>query len=191
MRGRISLALCAIGIASFASSAAIAAITVLGGGLGKTCYDSAEYGGDPRAGIKSCTDALDQTALSLRDRAATLINRGILHSRIDETQLAIEDYDQGLSVDPTLAEGYIDRGAAMIVMHRYTAALEDIDKGISLNANRLQIAYYDRGIVDEALGNVKAAYEDYKKAAEIAPDFALANAQLARFKVVHHHDDGT
>ena len=62
-----------------------------------------------------------------------------------------------------------------------------------MGANRPQIAYADRGLAHEALGNVRAAYEDYKKAAEIEPDFALtASSQLARFKVVrNHHDDGT
>ena len=79
----------------------------------------------------------------------------------------------------------------MIVLRRYDDALADIDKGISLGSNRLEIAYYDRAIVQEALGNIRAAYQDYKKATEIKPDFTLALEQLARFRVVHKTPEGT
>jgi len=172
-----------LGLSLFASSAN-AAISVLGTGLAQDCYQAAEFGGNPRDGVAVCTNALDETALTLRDRAATMVNRGILRSRDGDFKGALDDYNQGLSVDATLGEGYVDRGAAEIVRHDYEAALADINKGISLNANRLEIAYYDRAIVDEALGNVRDAYFDYKKATELSPDFALANEQLTRFKVV-------
>jgi tetratricopeptide (TPR) repeat protein len=94
-------------------------------------------------------------------------------------------------MEPSLGEAYVDRGAALIVLARYDEAVQDIDKGIAMGSNRLQIAYYDRGLAQEALGNVRAAYEDYKKATEIEPDFTLASSQLTRFKVVRHHSDGT
>jgi tetratricopeptide (TPR) repeat protein len=173
------------------SQGAQAAVTVLGNGLSRTCYETAEFGGSPEDGIKACTDALDQMALPMRDRAATLVNRGILYSRFDEPKMAIADYDKGIEMEPGLGEAYVDRGAALIVLSRYDEAVQDIDKGIAMGANRLQIAYYDRGLAQEALGNVRAAYEDYKKATEIEPTFTLASSQLARFKVVHHHADGT
>lgn len=188
---RTLLALGVAGAASFWTQGAGAAVTVLGNGLAETCYEAAEFGGNPKDGIAACGEALDQAALTTRDRAATLINRGIIYSRIDETQLAIADYSAGLALDPSMGEGYVDRGAAMIVLKRYDDALEDINKGIALNSKRLQIAYYDRAIIQEALGNVRAAYEDYKKAAEIEPDFALANAQLARFKVIRSSASGS
>ncbi|HEX3944381.1 MAG TPA: hypothetical protein VHW69_09870, partial [Rhizomicrobium sp.] len=60
----------------------------------------------------------------------------------------------------------------------------DINRGIEMGSNKPHIAYYDRAIADEALGNVRAAYQDYRKAVEIEPNFALASEQLSRFKVV-------
>jgi tetratricopeptide (TPR) repeat protein len=174
--------------ACLAATAASAAVTVLGNGAAHSCYEFAELGGNPTDGISTCTFALDQTALSVKDRAATLVNRGILRSRKDESEDALADYDRGISLNPALGEAYVDRGAVFIVLKRYDDALSDLDKGISLGANRLQIAYYDRAIVDEALGNIRAAYEDYKKAAEIQPDFTLATEQLSRFRVVRKPD---
>jgi tetratricopeptide (TPR) repeat protein len=170
---------------------ASAAVTVLGNGIAHGCFEYAEFGGNSQDGITTCSIALEQAALPRKDRAATFINRGILKARIEDTTGALADYDDGLAIDGNLGEGYVDRGATMIVLKRYDEALDDLDKGISLAANRVQIAYYDRAIVDEALGNIRAAYEDYKKAAEIQPDFTLATDQLARFKIVRKHTDGT
>lgn len=173
-------------LALAAAPSAQAAVTVLGNGVAHSCYEFAEYAGNPTDGINTCTFALEQTTLSVRDRAATYVNRGILRARKDDADGALADYDRGLAMDASLAEGYVDRGAVMIVLRRYDDAVAEIDKGISLGANRPQIAYYDRGIADEALGNIRAAYEDYKKAAQIQPDFKLALDQLSRFRVVRH-----
>lgn len=174
------------GLAIAGAGSSDAAVTVLGNGVAHSCYEFAEYGGNTIDGINTCSFALDQETLSVRDRAATFVNRGILRSRKDDAEGALADYDRGLAMDAGLAEGYVDRGAAMIALRRYDDAVAEISKGISLGANRMQIAYYDRGIADEALGNIRAAYEDYKKAVEIQPDFQLARDELSRFRVVRH-----
>ena len=176
---------------ALASHGAMAAVTVLGSTTASSCYRAAEFGGNAKDGIALCTEALEQETLTVKDRAATFVNRGILLSRNDEPDAALADYDKGLSLDATLGEGYVDRGAVLIVLKRYDDALNSINRGIALGASRLQIAYYDRALVEEAMGNVRAAYEDYKMATQIEPGFALASAQLGRFKVIRHHTDGT
>ena len=153
--------------------------------------EAAEFGGSPKDGIETCSYAIDKEPLSIRDRAATFINRGILRSRATDPNGALGDYNAGLALDASLAEGYIDRGATYIVLQKYDVALQDINKGIDMGARKPQIAYYDRAIVNEALGNIRGAYEDYKKAVELEPDFALASEQLTRFKVVRKRSDGT
>jgi tetratricopeptide (TPR) repeat protein len=168
-----------------------AAITVLGDSLAHNCFEAAEFGGSPNEGISTCNDALNGSALSTKDRAATLINRGILKSRNDDADGALNDYNRGLTIDGDLGEGYVDRGATFIVLRRYDDALTDINKGIALGAASPEIAYYDRAIVDEALGDLRGAYRDYKKAVDLQPDFPLATEQLARFKVVRKSSGGT
>jgi tetratricopeptide (TPR) repeat protein len=168
-----------------------AAVSVLGNTVASGCYQAAEFGINPKDGIETCSYAIQNEALSIRDRAATYINRGILRSRATDPTGALADYNAGLALDGTLAEGYVDRGATYIVLQKYDTALQDINKGIDLGAHKPQIAYYDRAIVNEALGNIRGAYEDYKKAVEIAPDFGLATEQLTRFKVIRRHSDGT
>jgi tetratricopeptide (TPR) repeat protein len=177
--------------AAVGAQCAQAAVTVLGNGAAHSCFRFAEFGGNPADGMSDCNFALQQAVLTVRDRAATFVNRGILRARGNDDDGALADYDAGIALNDSLGEAYVDRGAVLIVMRRYDDALADLDKGISLGANRLQIAYYDRAIVDEALGKIRAAYEDYKRAVDIQPDFALATAQLARFRVVRHQPDGT
>jgi len=161
-----------------------AAVSVLNGTLASSCYQAAEYGGSSLEGVRLCSLALQETALSSRDRAATYINLGIVKARSDDPEGALDSYNRGLAIDPSLGEGYVDRGSVQIMLKNYQAAIADITKGLALNANKPEIAYYDRAIANEAVGNIRDAYIDYKKAVEIRPDFALANDQLSRFKVV-------
>jgi tetratricopeptide (TPR) repeat protein len=191
MMTRFLATVAAATLSTLAAGQSLAAVTVLGNGIARSCYESAEFGGNAFEGIQTCSEAIENSTLTPKDLAATYINRGILRSRTENTSGALADYDKGLSLDSFLGEGYVDRGAVMIVLRRYDDALADIDKGIAMGSNRLQIAYYDRAIVEEALGNIRAAYQDYKKATEIQPDFALAIEQLARFRVVHKSSDGT
>lgn len=190
-RGSIAIGIVALGSTLLSASTVNAAISVLGNGLATNCYQAAEFGANPREGVAVCSEALEDSALTSSDKAATLVNRGILEARADDPQAAMDDYDLGLKIDPGLGEGYVDRGATEIVLKDFDRALADINRGISLKANRLEIAYYDRAIVDEASGDVKAAYEDYKMAVQLAPDFALASEQLSRFKVVRKGSTGT
>src|ERR1700743_3449685 len=166
------------------TSAAEAAVTVLGPGPAQECYKIAESGGDLREGIERCSFALT-TALSITDRAATFVNRGVIHLGQHENEQALADINSGLSLDPDLSDAYVDRGAAAMAIGHYEDALADLNKGISLGPHRPQIAYYDRAIVNEHNGDIRAAYDDYKRALEIEPGFALAARELKRFRVVH------
>ena len=182
----------AAGLGSFAMLSALpaaAAVTVLGAGLAQACYQAAEYNGNPKEGIAACSASLDQETLTADDRAATYVNRGILHARRKEPRKAISDYDTGLRISPKLAEGYVDRGASYIMLRRYKQALNDIDEGLRLGTKRPHIAYYDRAIAHEGIGDIRAAYQDYRHAVELAPDFKLAVEQLKRFRVIRKPAD--
>jgi Flp pilus assembly protein TadD len=66
----------------------------------------------------------------------------------------------------------------------FEEALAAFNLGVrSEDMNARVTAYYDRGLTYEQLGNVTAAYYDYKTALELQPDFALAAKQLTRFQV--------
>jgi tetratricopeptide (TPR) repeat protein len=172
-----------LAVASLPDSAN-AAITVIGPGPAQLCYDGAENGGDPFDYISYCNQALN-TSLSTHDRAATFINRGVLRLDLREPGAALEDFNAGLAIDGSMGEGYVDRGASLIEMKKFDQAIESISKGLALSPKRPELAYYDRAVADEGVGDINAAYRDYQQALLAAPDFTLASDELKRFKVVH------
>lgn len=174
----------AFGLLLCTAVGATAAVTVLGPGPAQQCFHIAEYGGDPHEGIARCSFALG-TALSKMDRAATFVNRGVIRLSIHQNDLAYADINSGISIAPDLGDAYVDRGASQIALGKYDDALADLNKGIELGPHRPQVAYYDRAIIFEQRGDIRAAYDDYKKALDIAPDFAPAADELKRFRVVH------
>jgi tetratricopeptide (TPR) repeat protein len=161
-----------------------AAVVVYGRGPSLGCYEAAEYGTDAKTGIELCDAAISQPDITPRDIAATMINRSILRTHSGDYEGAVVDCTHGLSIDSDLAEGYVDRGVAEIMLKNWPSALADINRGIDMNTDKLEFAYYDRGIVEESTGNIRAAYEDYKKAVQLRPDFDLAAHALLHFKVV-------
>jgi tetratricopeptide (TPR) repeat protein len=167
-----------------AAAPAGAAVQVVGNGVAHNCYVVAEHGLEPRKGIALCTDALLHTTLSQVDRTATLINRAILRSRATDMLGAMADYDTALEIGANDGEVYLNRSATLIALKRYADALHDADAAVTHGVNRMEIAYYNRGLANESLGNIKAAYDDFQAALKTEPDFAAAKDELARFRVV-------
>jgi tetratricopeptide (TPR) repeat protein len=133
--------------------------------------------------VAACNAALNSD-LSQTAIAGTLVNRGLLKAAAHDDAAAIADFDAGLSHDANLSAGYMSRGAALLRAGRFDAARADFDHAIALSATDLHVAYFNRGEAEEAAGDTLAAYRDYRRAQELAPDFKPASLELARFQVV-------
>jgi tetratricopeptide (TPR) repeat protein len=165
------------------TTGAQAAVSVLGGGPAEMCFQGADTGGDPADYLMYCNQALAGT-LTDTDRAATYINRGVLKLATNSTDSAASDFLAGLKINDKLGEGYVDLAATEITHKKFADAIADINKGLALGTKQPYVAYYDRAMADEALGNLQGAYDDYRQALRIEPDFTLASNELKRFKVV-------
>lgn len=170
--------------AGLALSQANATAVVVGNGLAHSCYVIAQYNGDPREGMEVCTRALEQMPMSKMDRASTLVNRGVLRVKLGQPYDALADYERAIAIEPTLAQAYVDRSAALISLKRYDEAVKSADEGLSRKPTQPEIAYYNRAVAEEALGNVKGAYQDFKQAVALVPEFTAASEQLKQFRVV-------
>ena len=165
------------------AGAASAAVTVLGNGIAKACYDAAKYEMNPSQGVKTCNTALESEPLSARDRAATLTNRGILRLRLNDPGHALADFDKSISVVPDLGQTYINRSAALVQLKRHNEAVEAATKALSLTNEDAHAAYFNRAMAYEKLGNLEAAYYDLKASLAAKPDFVAAQNELARYSV--------
>ncbi|MDO9489892.1 MAG: hypothetical protein Q7J32_16075 [Sphingomonadaceae bacterium] len=174
-----------VGATLVPTSGAPAAVTVIGSGLARICYEAAESGRATADGFESCDRALSEQALNVRDRAATFVNRGILNMRERRISDAIADYERAIRLKSDLAEAYVNKGIALVhAGGRDSEAVNLISRGLDLNPVRPEIAYYTRGVANEALGRTRAAYDDYRQAAALKPEWAEPKNQLKRFSVV-------
>ena len=176
----LAAALCAGSL--LLASQANAVIIVIGGGVATQCYATAEFG-DPATAYDLCSKALADPYLSVRDKAATFVNRSVVRLRARDYRGAVADTEQSISRFSNFGEAYVNRGAALLNLDQPQDAMTNFDKAISLGLDKVHLAYYNRGLAKEFLKDARGAYLDYKKALELQPDFTLAADQLKRFTV--------
>jgi tetratricopeptide (TPR) repeat protein len=162
------------------------AVTVFGGGYARDCYEAVKKQRvTPFEALEICDTALSQERLSNSNRAATLTNRGILHMRQQRHERALQDYQAAIKLSPGMPEAKINLGAMFYYVGRYADAVTALNDGVRVEDSEARAAaYYNRAIAYEQLGNVEAAYSDYRSALAIQPDFDSAARQLERFRVV-------
>jgi tetratricopeptide (TPR) repeat protein len=158
-------------------------VTVFAGTLARDCARAALQGHDDADSFKLCDLALTTEVLSRHDRAVTYMNRGCLFLSRNDLRNARRDFDAAIAIEDTLAEAYINRGAADIADRRYAEGLAETERGLDLGPREPEKAYYNRAIAHEHLGNVRQAYLDYQKAAELRPGWDLPAKELGRFSV--------
>lgn len=164
--------------------AALAQVTILGGGIAKECFEAAKYEKlSPQEGEAICTRAIESEAMTPGNRAATYTNRGVLRMRATKYDKALSDYETAKKLKPEAGEVYLNEGAAYIFLKDYPNALEALTTAIGLQSSDLHAAYYNRAIAKEKLGDVQGAYFDFLKAVELKPEWELAQWQLSRFEV--------
>lgn len=173
-----------IGTLALGASAASSAVISLGGPLSRMCYESA-LGRDARdAAIDSCTRSLDEEALDSRDRAATLVNRGILHMVHGSASLADADFDSALAMDARLSDAWLNKGFLRLRRGDGRGALPLLQKGMDFAPHRQALAVFARGVAYEQMGEYSLAYADLKRAHDLAPGWALPSEYLANYRLV-------
>ena len=158
-------------------------IVSMGKGLAHDCFAYAKAGVDPYDGVEVCNQSIDNEALTIKDRAATFDNRGVMLDQLGRLEKAAADFQQSKALDPKLGDPYVNLGSVLIKQKRYDEALESINKGIELGMSFPHIGYYDRAVAYQLLGRFKEAYYDYKKTLELEPNFTQASERLKDFVV--------
>ncbi|MEO7601876.1 MAG: tetratricopeptide repeat protein [Sphingomicrobium sp.] len=173
------------GAALLATSAspAAAAIYTLGGPLAEGCYQAAESRTGDRLAVEGCTRALSEEGLSAEDRAATYVNRGIVHMVRGRAAYAEADFDSALAIDADLADAYLNKGFLRIRSGQGRDALPLIQKGLDLGAEEKAVAWFGRGVAYEQMGDYAKAYRDFQRAQVLAPDWDMPSDYLANYRV--------
>lgn len=150
----------------------------------RSCYESARDGSHSSAAVATCTTALGMVLNAPFDRVATLVNRGILHMHRGETALAMADYDAALAERPNHPEAMLNKGLLLLKFENEHARARDLfDRALAAGTSKPELAYLGRGAAHEQAGDVRAAYNDYREALRLQPDWQLAKRELSRFQV--------
>ena len=149
------------------------------------CFLAASQRRPSRGGDRRCSAALANPALSVALRAATLVNRGIIAMDSGRVDAALRDFDAAIALAPDAADAHVNKGIILLrIDGRAADAVAALTRALDLVPRRPEIVYYHRGIANETLGRLRAAYEDFAVAAQLAPDWPDPALQLQRFKVV-------
>ncbi|MDB9405455.1 tetratricopeptide repeat-containing serine protease family protein, partial [Microcystis sp. CS-574] len=116
-------------------------------------------------------------AINLAPRAAWYVNRGFLYYNQQKYELASDDYNKAIEINPNFAEAYNNRGLLYYNQQKYELALADFSKAIEINPN-FALAYNNRGGIYYNQQKYELALADFNKAIEINPN--LAEAYLNR-----------
>lgn len=166
-----------------ASSPASAGSVSIGNSTARDCYEAAIARSADRNSFYHCNLALDQEALTTQDRAATLVNRGVLYLRGRQYRSAGRDFDAALKADANNAEAWLNLAIASLQQGGGGDTLPMIEKSLALNTARPALAYYSRSIAHERQGNIRAAYNDLRRAVELAPKWSAPAEDLKRYQV--------
>lgn len=173
--------LIAIATLLFAAPVYAQSITTFGNSDAQQCY---LYTKLPigSTGLEYCEKALRFGGLSKKDRAATLVNRGINLNRTGSHDDAMADYEAALKLVPKLAEAFVNRGNTFIYKKQFELARGDYTRAIELETRDLHAAYYNRGLAHEALRDLDSAFADYVEAVRIRPEWDQALERVARYE---------
>ena len=158
-------------------------MTVFGTGeAARSCAREAELASIPvanaRKGVDLCSFSLEHERLTQNDRAATLVNRGILLTAARQYAQALDDYNRALELQPALAEPYIGRGNLVFLAGRFDLAISEYNLALTMMLSRRHVGYFNRGLAYEKQGMQQEAIADYQQALAIKPDWSLPQERI-------------
>ena len=165
------------------ATAAGAAVLTVGGPLANLCYKSALSGDGRSFAIDVCQRALNEESLAGPDRAATLVNRGIVFMSANRFDDADRDFDAALRLSENLPDGWLNKGFLQLRQGNGREALPLIQRGIDAGAPNMAKAIFARGVAHEQMGHFEMAYADLRKAQELAPRWSMPRQYLASYRV--------
>jgi tetratricopeptide (TPR) repeat protein len=168
-----------------ASVPAFASVQVVGNTNARMCFEAADSPMLPQPRhMRYCDEALLRDNLTAYEVVATHVNRGILQLRRGAVDEAIADFDRAIALDSDQPEAYLNKGSALMRRNNPTEAVRLFTVALQHNTRRPHVAHYGRAIANEQLGNVQAAYRDYRQASLLAPEWEEPRQDLQRFRVV-------
>ena len=182
MKARVLAASAAALFATLPASASPSVMT-LGGSFAEGCFEAAKNRNASMDTLRTCDYAIAGQPLNFEDRLATYVNRGILRMMRNNFTGAEADFVAATAMNPARSEPWLNLATLRLKQGRSAEALPLFTKAIDLGIEEPEIAYYGRGLAHEDVGDLKGAYADLRRAAELRPTWGEPARELARYQV--------
>ena len=149
------------------------------------CFEAASVKDRTSRGIQQCNAAIARETLTSGDnRAANLVNRGILQLVANNMSAAGRDFDEALSLDQTQAEAWLGKAIERWQSGNDADAVTIATRALQYRPKRPAVAHLVRGLAYERQGQLREAYADLTAAQQLEPGWSEPAEQLRRYKVV-------
>jgi tetratricopeptide (TPR) repeat protein len=190
----------------FRISSAVAISVLLNGGV--SAQNSKEWsqcigreGPNADVVIEGCTAIIQEARETPAKLSTAFNNRGVAYRLKGEYDLALQDYDRAIRLNPNSASHYNNRGIIFRIKHDYDRAIADYDEAIWLKPDypaafyNRALAFADKGEYDHALADFEVVLRfDAKNALAIYArgmmllkkgDAEAGKADIARAKAIN------
>ncbi len=123
---------------------------------------------DPQSVEAPCTDLLKTAGLDPKRRAEVFYIRGRGRHRSYQIELAAQDYDQAVQLDPTNSDFYVDRANTRLSEDDLRGGMADLETSLRLDSRNLR-ALVSIGSVLSEQGQVAEGLQLIDKALSIDP----------------------
>jgi tetratricopeptide (TPR) repeat protein len=118
----------------------------------------------------------------IKKEVAIHLFRAIVFNEKAEYDLALEEVNKAIQINPEYAMLYNRRGVIYYDKHEYEKAIVDYNKAIDLN-QELTINYYNRALAYDESGQKLTALKEYKLFIEIASPKYKRYVQYSQWRV--------
>lgn len=138
--------------------------------------------------IKEAQKILNSVIEKTPDHQAAYNMRGIARLELDETALAIEDFDTSIRLDSSDYRAFYNRGNAYYQVQEYAEAILDYDRAMRLEPKSADI-YINRANALVQLESYVEAIRDYEFAIKLEETNYLTHFNLGRTYYIREEQD--
>ena len=118
--------------------------------------------------IIGCTALIESGLENSQTLVIAYNNRGNAYTSKGEYELAIQDYDESIKLNPNYAKAFNNRGVAYQKKGEYDRAIKDFDAAININPDYAS-AFANRAETYEKKGDYGRALKDFDEAIRLQP----------------------
>ncbi len=122
----------------------------------------------PQQVVEACTEFLKAGNLAVDQRSYALVKRGDAHVKLREEDLALQDYNAAIAVNPKAGVAYNQRGNVFRNRGDYDLAIENYTA--SLKLQEFAVRYTNRGLTYRLKGDLDKALADLSAAIKMKRD---------------------